>query len=58
MKQNWSNTNFHKQLISDIKKYNCKVSIFNWLLLKYTNPVCRLLIILARKSNAFLKRLV
>ncbi len=57
-KPSWSNTSFHKRLISDIKKYNCKISIFDWLLLKYTNSTCRILIILIRKSYLFLRRFI
>ena len=55
-KPRWSNTQFHKSLIKDIKEYDCDISRFNWLLIIYTNPILRLIIISARKGYSFFKK--
>ena len=51
----WSNTCFHTQLKSDIKKYNFKIGYFEKLLLYNTNVIARALIIFCRKIYSIYK---
>ena len=51
-KPKWSNTTFHTQLKSDIKKYSFKIEYFEKLLLYNTNVIMRALIIFCRKIHS------
>ncbi len=52
----WAEKNFHKELKQDIEKYNYKLPTFDRLLLKYSNPAIRFLIITVRKARNLLHR--
>lgn len=55
-KPNWYNTTFHKTLVEDIKKGGCNIDKYDWLLLKYGNPIIRFSVITTRKiKNLFFK---
>lgn len=49
----WGGSTFHRQLLSDIEKENIPIGFFNKLLLTYTNPFIRFLIIYCRKTFSF-----
>lgn len=57
-KPDWSNTNLHKNLIDEIKKYGCTINTFDWLLLKYTNPIIRFAVIFIRRIISVFKILL
>ena len=46
----WANTKFHSTLIREIEQYRYNMKKSDWLLLKYTNPFIRFLIIYVRKT--------
>ena len=54
----WSNTELHKNLIEDIRKYKYKIPFFEWALIKYSNPAMRFFIIMARKGSSLFKRII
>lgn len=53
----WANTDFYNTLIKEIKLYEYNLCPTDWLLLKYTNPILRLLIITYRKSCSIFLRI-
>ena len=54
----WTDTEFQKNLINDIKKYNCQIPPFDWLLLIYTNPIIRITLITARKAKSLIHKII
>ena len=54
--KNWFNSDFQKQLLSDIKTYQFKYHKLKLLLLKYHNPFLRIILILILKMTNIIKR--
>ena len=57
-KPEWAGTQFHKQLIRDIRTYNFKMPFFEKMLLFHTSKPMRALIILTRKAYSLYKRII
>jgi hypothetical protein len=54
----WAGTQFHKQLIRDIKTYNFKMLFFEKMLLYHTHQPLRAMIFIGRKVCYVLKRII
>ncbi len=54
----WANTPFYNTLIKEIKPYDYHLDLFDRLLINYTNPIIRSLIIFIRKTVSIINRLV
>lgn len=52
-KPGWSGSTFHRQLLTDIERRRIRIGFFNKLLLTYTNPIIRFLIIYCRRVFSF-----
>ena len=57
-KPQWAGTQFHKQLIRDIRTYNFNMLFFEKMLLFHTSKPMRALIILTRKAYSLYKRII
>lgn len=57
-KPQWAGTQFHKQLIRDIKTYNFKMSFFEKMLMFHTQQPLRAMIFIGRKIYSGFKRII